>query len=227
MLHGAGATSFCFPSQNYWKGWHPPHLRRPCISLSPKILASVTPVPENETLSSSESKKGQPNVPKYRVSLNQRNFSVSMRTYWYMNSSLLSCVQLFCDPMNCSPSGSSVHGTSHARILEQVAISFSRGSSRPRDGTRLLHLLDWHADSLPLSHLGSPHTQYSSLKLMAEKHSPSYNHCAKPHSIRDVWEENPHRTDAQFCQNMKSLKVSRTQWRPLTTMSCLVLKVLM
>ena len=89
MLHGAGATSFCFPSQNYWKGWHPPHLRRSCISLSPKILASVTPVPENETLSSSESKKGQPNVPKYRVSLNQRNFSVSMRTYWYMNSSLV------------------------------------------------------------------------------------------------------------------------------------------
>ena len=62
-------------------------------------------------------------------------------------------------------------------------------SSRPRDGTRLLHLLHWHVDSLPLSHLGSPHILYSSLKLMAEKHSPSYNHCAKPHSIRDVWEE--------------------------------------
>jgi len=38
-----------------------------------------------------------------------------------------------CDPMDCSPSGSSVHGISQARILEQVAISFSRGSSQPRD----------------------------------------------------------------------------------------------
>ena len=34
-----------------------------------------------------------------------------------------------CDPMNCSPAGSSIHGTSQARILEWVAISFIRGSS--------------------------------------------------------------------------------------------------
>ena len=40
-----------------------------------------------------------------------------------------------CDPMDCSPPGSSVHGISQARILEWVAISFSRGSSRPRDWT--------------------------------------------------------------------------------------------
>ena len=38
-----------------------------------------------------------------------------------------------CNPMNCSPPGSSVHGTLQARILEWIAISFSRGSSRPRD----------------------------------------------------------------------------------------------
>ena len=43
-----------------------------------------------------------------------------------------SCPTL-CDPMDCSPPGSSVHGISQARILEWVAISFSRGSSRPRD----------------------------------------------------------------------------------------------
>ena len=40
-----------------------------------------------------------------------------------------------CDPMDCSPSGSSVHGISQARILEQVVISFSRGSFQPRDRT--------------------------------------------------------------------------------------------
>ena len=40
-----------------------------------------------------------------------------------------------CDPMDCSPPGSSVHGILHARILEWVAISFSRWSSQPRDRT--------------------------------------------------------------------------------------------
>ena len=40
-----------------------------------------------------------------------------------------------CNPVDCSPPGSSVHGILQARILEWVAISFSRGSSRPRDQT--------------------------------------------------------------------------------------------
>ena len=41
-----------------------------------------------------------------------------------------SCLTL-CDPMDCSLPGSSVHGILQARILEGVAIPFSRGSSRP------------------------------------------------------------------------------------------------
>ena len=43
-----------------------------------------------------------------------------------------SCPTL-CDPMDCSPPGSSVHGVLQAEILEWVAIPFSRRSSRPRD----------------------------------------------------------------------------------------------
>ena len=39
-----------------------------------------------------------------------------------------------CDPMDCSPPGSSVHGLSQARILEGVAISFSKGSLQPGMG---------------------------------------------------------------------------------------------
>ena len=39
------------------------------------------------------------------------------------------------DPMDCSSPGFSVHGILHARILEWVSISFSRGSSWPRDWT--------------------------------------------------------------------------------------------
>ena len=42
-----------------------------------------------------------------------------------------------CDSVDCSPPGSSVHGILQARILEWVAISFSRGSSQPRDQTRV------------------------------------------------------------------------------------------
>ena len=40
-----------------------------------------------------------------------------------------------CDPMDSSLPGSSLHGILQARVLEWVAISFSRGSSRPRDRT--------------------------------------------------------------------------------------------
>ena len=46
---------------------------------------------------------------------------------------------LFCGPMDCSPPDSSIHEISKARILEQVAISFSRGSSQPRDQTRIFY----------------------------------------------------------------------------------------
>ena len=42
-----------------------------------------------------------------------------------------------CDTMNCNLPGSSVHGIFQARILEWVSISFSRGSSQPRDRTRV------------------------------------------------------------------------------------------
>ena len=45
-----------------------------------------------------------------------------------------SCPAL-CDPMDCSLPGSSLHGILQARVLEWVAISFSRGSSQSRDRT--------------------------------------------------------------------------------------------
>ena len=44
----------------------------------------------------------------------------------------------FCGPMDCSRTGSFVHGISQARILKWVAKSYSRGSSRPRDRTSSL-----------------------------------------------------------------------------------------
>ena len=44
------------------------------------------------------------------------------------------------DPKDCSPPGSSVHGILQARILEWVAIAFSRGSSWPRDRSQVSHI---------------------------------------------------------------------------------------
>ena len=43
-------------------------------------------------------------------------------------------------PVDCRPPSSSVHGILQARILEWVAISFSRGSSQPRDRTQVSHI---------------------------------------------------------------------------------------
>ena len=56
-----------------------------------------------------------------------------------------SCLTL-CVPMDCSPSGSSLHGILQAIILEWVAISFSRGSSQARDLNAALTLQE---DSIP------------------------------------------------------------------------------
>ena len=50
---------------------------------------------------------------------------------------LLSRVWLFCDPMDCSPPGSSVNGISQARIVECIATSFSMGSFWLRDWTHI------------------------------------------------------------------------------------------
>ena len=58
-----------------------------------------------------------------------------------------------CNPMDCSPPGSSVHGILQARILEWVAIHFSRGFLNPEIQTRSPAL---QADSLPSKPQGKP-----------------------------------------------------------------------
>ena len=70
------------------------------------------------------------------------NFYTAYMLKWYCLGCVCVCVcvQLFshlqlCNPMDYSPLVSSVHGIFQARILEWVAISFSRGSSQPRNQT--------------------------------------------------------------------------------------------
>ena len=73
---------------------------------------------------------------------------------------VLSC-PLFCNPMDCSPPGSSVHGILQAETLEWVAISLLQGTFLAQESN--LHLLcrrHWQTHFLPLSHLGSPSCEY-------------------------------------------------------------------
>ena len=85
-----------------------------------------------------------PHIHAFVSGLKLINFNICMCVF--------SHVRLF-EPMDCSPPDSSAHGTGQARILEWVAISFSRGSSQPRDRTHIscMHLLHWQVGSLPLS----------------------------------------------------------------------------
>ena len=69
--------------------------------------------------------------------------------------SLQSCPTL-CDPMDCSPPGSSVYGIFQVRVLKWVAMPFPRGSSWPRDwtcGSFSSYISKWIL--LLLSHQGS------------------------------------------------------------------------
>ena len=68
--------------------------------------------------------------------------------------------QTLCHPLDCSPPGSSIYGMFQARILEWVAIPFSRKPSSPGIKTQPPSL---QADSLLLSHRGS--TKYFTLSL--------------------------------------------------------------
>ena len=58
-----------------------------------------------------------------------------------MNSEVTQSCPTLCHPMDSSQASFSVHGIFQARILEWFAISFSRGSSRPRDRTRVSHIV--------------------------------------------------------------------------------------
>ena len=61
-----------------------------------------------------------------------------------MKSEVAQSCPALCDPMDCSLPGLSVHGIFQARVLEWGAISFSRGSSRPRDQTWVSRIVGRH-----------------------------------------------------------------------------------
>ena len=70
-----------------------------------------------------------------------RSFISPQPSFWgrIVRHAARSCTTLG-DPVDCSPPGSSVHGTLQARILEWVAMPSSRGSSWPRDRTHVSYV---------------------------------------------------------------------------------------
>ena len=64
-------------------------------------------------------------IPQYKINVKVKESEVAQ-----------SCPTL-CDPMDCSLPGSSAHGIFKARVLEWGVVSFSRGSSQPRDQTQV------------------------------------------------------------------------------------------
>ena len=104
--------SMGFSRQEYWSGWPFPS---PGILPNPGI-ESGSPALQADALTSEP--PGKPTAAAVAA------------------KSLQSCSTL-CDPMDCRLPGSPIHGISQAIILEWVAISFSRGSSQPKDRTHI------------------------------------------------------------------------------------------
>ena len=77
---------------------------------------------------------------KHREQKEKELYSMSWKVPLNRVVAVVKSLSILCDPRDCSLPGSSVHGISQARILEGVAISFSRGSSRSRDRTHVFRI---------------------------------------------------------------------------------------
>ena len=119
---------------------------------------SILPQSTSQSKSQSQARfKGQKNRLHFLTggeakSCHKATYIQGHGNYCYCCEVAQSCLTL-CNPTDCSLPGSSIYGISQARILEWVAISFSRGSSRPRDRTwvsRFVGRCFYH-----LSHQGS------------------------------------------------------------------------
>ena len=93
------------------------------------------------------------------------------------------CLTL-CDPMDCSLPGISVHGILQARILEWVAIPFSRGSSQTRDQTQVFCIA------------GIFFTVWTSRE--------AHHNCYHPKGVRDIHIPKTSVCDSNFCHNDNS-----------------------
>ena len=76
-------------------------------------------------------------------SIKQNYWELNMHMYIHVRLLSFQLCPTFCDPMDCSLPGSSVHGVFWARILQSVDIPFYRRSSPPRDRTQVACIGRW------------------------------------------------------------------------------------
>ena len=98
-------------------------------------------------------------LPLLRAYSSMHTWNPSLKLHHCLVVYSLCCVQLFCDPMDCSPPGSPVDGISQARILEWVVISSLKGSFWLRDWTHISCigkqiLYHWATREVPVVLLG-------------------------------------------------------------------------
>ena len=91
----------------------------------------------------SKSEWGRVNLGNLAVLVINHDQDDVMFMLWYNCCSIAKPCPTLCDPVDCSLPGSSVHGIFQARVLEWIAISFSRGSSWPRDRTHVSCIGRW------------------------------------------------------------------------------------
>ena len=135
--------------------------------------------------------------------------------------------------MDCSPSGSSVHGIFQARTLEWVAIFSFRGSSQSRDQTYVLGLPHWQEDSLPLCHLGSPTSNAYGQKYLPRKSSHEWGGNWKHQistfpSFHKAQANDPSATNQIYSSQTFNLVIPRSKncgWRLCQHMQCTVYMV--
>ena len=121
-----------FSRQEYWSGW----LYSSLGDLPHPEIKPGSPALQADSLPTELSGKSLALLIRFqRINLSEQTVSESICC-----CCLITKLCLFYDPMDCSPPGSSVHGIFQARILEWVAISFSRGSSQPRDRTSISYV---------------------------------------------------------------------------------------
>ena len=127
-----------------------------------------------------------------------------------MHAKLLQSCLTLCDPINCRPPHSSVHGILQTRIPEWVAMPFSRGSSRPRDrNLHLLRLLHWEASSLSLA-LSSDIYSVEAFTVFKTLCESALEKAMAPHSSTLAWEI-PWMEEPGGLQSMGSLESDMTE----------------
>ena len=124
---------------------------------------------------------------------------------WRRNySTPLSCIHAqscptLCNPMDCSPPGSSVHGIFQARILIWAAISFSRGSSQPQEWTPVSWIAGRFLTTEPHGKPYTPSPSFLMLLGLYTHHSNLYLHiCTSLSSLQ------------RLCPNFPLLTLIRT-----------------